>query len=76
MFAVSEADAAAIRATFDQGGRTGAATVELRRLFPGITDKREHQAMAWFEKCYFRVTLDLTKAAPAKGFHVLSVTLL
>jgi hypothetical protein len=31
---------------------------------------------AWFKKCYFRVTPDPAKAAPAKGFHVLSVTLL
>lgn len=37
MFVVTEADAAAIRAAFDQAGELGAA-VELRRLFPGITD--------------------------------------
>jgi hypothetical protein len=37
MFVVSEEDAAAIRAAFDQGGEFAAA-VELRRLFPGITD--------------------------------------
>jgi hypothetical protein len=37
MFVVSEADAAAIRAAFEQGGAFAAA-VELRRLFPGITD--------------------------------------
>ncbi len=37
MFAVTEADAAAIRAAFDQGGELSAA-VELRRRFPGITD--------------------------------------
>jgi hypothetical protein len=37
MFAVTEADAAAIRAAFDQGGE-GAAMTELRRLFPGISD--------------------------------------
>jgi hypothetical protein len=34
---VSESDAAAIRAAFDQGGELSAA-VELRRLFPGIAD--------------------------------------
>ena len=37
MFVVTEADAAAIRAAFDRGGELSAA-VELRRLFPGITD--------------------------------------
>ena len=37
MFMVDEADAAAIRAAFDQGGEFSAA-VELRRRFPGITD--------------------------------------
>jgi hypothetical protein len=37
MFVVSEAEAAAIRAIFDQRGELSAA-VELRRLFPAITD--------------------------------------
>ena len=37
MFVVTEAEAAAIRATFEQRGELAAA-VELRRLFPGITD--------------------------------------
>ena len=37
MFAVTEAEAAAIRAAFDAGGEFSAA-VELRRIFPGITD--------------------------------------
>jgi hypothetical protein len=37
MFTVSEADAAAIRAAFDRGGELSA-VVELRRIFPGITD--------------------------------------
>jgi hypothetical protein len=37
MFVVSEAEAAAIRAVFEQQGELSAA-VELRRLFPGITD--------------------------------------
>jgi hypothetical protein len=37
MFVVSEAEAAAIRAVFDQHGELSAA-IELRRLFPGITD--------------------------------------
>ena len=37
MFVVSEAEAAAIRTAFDHGGELSAA-VELRRLFPAITD--------------------------------------
>jgi hypothetical protein len=37
MFVVSEAKAAAIRAAFEQRGELAAA-VELRRLFPGVTD--------------------------------------
>ena len=37
MFVVSEAEAAAIRSAFDRGGELSAA-VELRRLFPAITD--------------------------------------
>jgi hypothetical protein len=37
MFAITEAEAAAIRAAFEQQGELSAA-VELRRLFPGITD--------------------------------------
>ena len=45
MFVVSEADAASIRAAFDQGGEFAAA-IELRRLFPGITDNAEARACA------------------------------
>ena len=37
MFVVTEADAAAIRAVFNQEGELSAA-IEVRRLFPGITD--------------------------------------
>jgi len=40
MFVVSEEDAAAIRAAFDRDGEFAAA-IELRRLFPAITDN-EH----------------------------------
>jgi hypothetical protein len=40
MFVVTEADVAAIRSAFDQGGELAAA-VELRRLFPSITDNAE-----------------------------------
>jgi hypothetical protein len=37
MFTISEEAAAAIRAAYDQGGELSAA-IELRRLFPGISD--------------------------------------
>ena len=40
MFVVSEAEAAAIRAIFRQQGEFAAA-MELRRLFPGITDAEQ-----------------------------------
>jgi hypothetical protein len=45
MFVVTEEEAAAIRAAFDQGGEFAAA-VELRRLFPGITDNAQARACA------------------------------
>jgi hypothetical protein len=45
MFVVSEIDAAVIRAAFDQGGELSAA-VELRRLFPGITDIAQARSVA------------------------------
>jgi hypothetical protein len=45
MFVVTEADAAAIRAAFDRGGELSAA-VELRRLFPAVTDTAQARACA------------------------------
>ena len=45
MFVVTEAAAAPIRSAFDQGGEFVAA-VELRRLFPGITDTEQAGAYA------------------------------
>jgi hypothetical protein len=45
MFAVSEQDAAAVRAAFERGGEFAAA-VELRRLFPDITDNAPARAHA------------------------------
>jgi hypothetical protein len=44
MFVVSEAEAIAIRTAFDRGGEMLAA-VELRRLFPGVSDN------AWAQDC-------------------------
>jgi hypothetical protein len=40
MFVISEAEAAAIRTAYEQRGEFSAA-VELRRLFPGITDNAQ-----------------------------------
>ena len=45
MFCVSETEAAAIRAAYEQGGELSAA-VELRRLFPGITDNAKARECA------------------------------
>jgi hypothetical protein len=45
MFAVTEADPAAIRAVSDQDGELSAAT-ELRRRLPGITDNAKARACA------------------------------
>jgi hypothetical protein len=45
MFVVSEAEATAIRAAFDRGGELSAA-VELRRLFPLITDTMQARECA------------------------------
>jgi hypothetical protein len=45
MFVVTEADAAAIRAVYQQRGEFSAA-VELRRRFPGITDDAQARECA------------------------------
>ena len=45
MFVVTEAEAAAIRAVFEQQGELSAA-IELRRLFPGVTDNAQARACA------------------------------
>jgi hypothetical protein len=45
MFIVTEADAAAIRAVFNQEGELSAA-IELRRRFPGVTDNAKARASA------------------------------
>jgi hypothetical protein len=45
MFVVSEAEAAAIRAALERGGELLAA-VELRRLFPGVTDNAQARECA------------------------------
>ena len=45
MFVITEADADAIRAVFNQEGELSAA-IELRRRFPGITDNAKARACA------------------------------
>jgi hypothetical protein len=45
MFVISEADAAAIRAVFNQEGELSAA-IELRRRLPGVTDNAKARACA------------------------------
>ena len=45
MFLITEADAVAIRAIFNQEGELSAA-IELRRRFPGITDNTKARAYA------------------------------
>jgi hypothetical protein len=45
MFLVTEADVAAIRAAFEQGGELSAA-IELRRRFRGITDNERARTFA------------------------------
>ena len=45
MFVITEADADAIRAVFNQEGELSAA-IELRRRFPGVTDNAKARACA------------------------------
>ncbi|MGD0109921.1 MAG: hypothetical protein ABSC06_38755 [Rhodopila sp.] len=45
MFAVSDADAAVIRAAYERDGELSAA-IELRRLFPGIADNENARICA------------------------------
>ena len=45
MFAITEAEAAAIRAVFRHQGELSAA-IELQRRFPGITDNAQARACA------------------------------
>jgi hypothetical protein len=45
MFVVTEVDAAAIRATYEQEGELSAA-IELRRRFPGIADNEKARQFA------------------------------
>jgi hypothetical protein len=49
-FLITEADAAAIRAIFNEEGELSAA-IELRRRFPGITDNAKARACARTIRC-------------------------
>ena len=68
MFVVTEAEAAAIRAAFDRGGELSAA-IELRRLFPGVTDTAKarecaHTIAGWRP---LPAKLSSVRLCPAKG---------
>ena len=65
MFCVTEAQAATIRATFEQRGELSA-VVELRRLFPGIAN------MAVARQCVQAIVgwqLTQTRSATRSGFY-------
>jgi hypothetical protein len=65
MFVVTEAEAAAIRATFEQRGELAAA-VELRRLFPGI---HRHDAGAGMRSDHRGMEAAACDAAPVTRRH-------
>ena len=46
MFTVSDAEAAAIQTAFKEGGGELSAALELRRLFPGVSDNVKARAFA------------------------------
>ena len=45
MFSISDKDIAAIQAAFERGGELSA-TIEVRRIFPGIPDNAEARRIA------------------------------
>jgi hypothetical protein len=66
MFVVTEAEAAAIRAAFDRGGELSAA-VELRRLFPGVTDNGKARECARTIAGWQSLPTELQSARPRPG---------
>jgi hypothetical protein len=69
MFIVTEAEAAAIRAIFDEEGELSAA-IELRRRFPGVSDNAKARACArsiagWTPPPVQRSTV--TRLRPSQG---------
>jgi hypothetical protein len=65
MFVVSEADAAAIRTAFEQGGELSAA-IELRRRFPGIVDNENARACVRSIAGWTPLPLPEVKQRPAR----------
>ena len=63
MFCVTEAEAAAIRTACEQGGELSAA-VELRRLFPGITDNAKARECARIIAGWTPLPAAVSKAPP------------
>jgi len=63
MFVVTEADAAAIRAVYEQCGEFAVA-VELRRLFPGVTDNAQARECARTIASWKPLPLRPVKRAP------------
>ena len=70
MFTVTEAEAAAIRTAFEQGGEFSAA-VELRRLFPGITDNAEARECARTIAAWKPLTVNVSHRLRRRGGAVL-----
>jgi hypothetical protein len=69
MFVVTEAEAAAIRTAFEREGELSAA-IEVRRLFPGITDnakaREQARTIAGWRPMPER-TASVTRLRPRKG---------
>jgi hypothetical protein len=66
MFAISDAETAAIRAVYEQRGELSAA-IELRRLFPGITDTAQARTEAGRRSQILRVLLASLTFVPQRG---------
>jgi hypothetical protein len=64
MFVVPEADAAPIRAVYQQRGEFSAA-VELRRRFPGITDNTQARECGWTIASWKPLSLRPVKHMPS-----------
>ena len=63
MFCVTEAEAAAIRTAYEQGGELSAA-IELRRLFPGIIDNAKARECARIIASWTPLPAAVPKAPP------------
>ena len=63
MFAITEVEAGAIRAAFEQSGELSA-VFELRRLFPGVTDNTEARECVRIIASWKPLPLRTVKRAP------------